>query len=256
MAKNRPLRPGEEPSYGQPAQGGNTRKKRRNRNQGGGNPGGGGGGGGGGKGGADDGLTPGTTTQFAVQDPAAWMRNAMGQANFAPNDATAYGRFLNEAIVTPFVSGWNEWVATHPTDVENDFWDYAQSTGMGLPPGYTGGVGPPAQNPAGGPPPLMRPIGGAPGGNAFASGNAPAPALMDFQQFQQMGGGANPQPLQKRLGASPPTRPPLAIGPAPAMDWNQFNAYMQNEIDKYTPQQQGRYDPGKRAGSIRWNTFS
>lgn len=187
-------------------------------------------------------TTPGTTTAYAVQDPAAWMRSNMAAAGLSGvNDATNYGRFLNDAIVQPFVAGWDEWKASHPTSTQ-DFWDYARGSGMGLPDAVTGG-----------PPP-------APG--------AEAPQPMGFNAFVQQETGKGKQQLgrhgRRRLhnaydayvtdfqAPKQPT-PPSAVAPAGFKD---FNTWLQDRIDSYTPQQQGRFDAGKRPGSIRVNLFA
>ena len=239
-------RPGEDPvTTTDPAKRERDRQRRnRNRNRGGGNglapaPVTGGG--------VSPGVTPGTTTAFAIQDPAAWARSNMVAAGYgAVNAATPYGEFLQTAVVQPFVSGWQEWKASHPTTSDQDFWNYARGTGQGLPDAVTGG--PPA----------------APGG-------APAPEVMGFNAFTNQQTGKGPGQFNKgrrnRLRTQydayvaaqqpaptgPPQADPATLAP---QDWAAYRAYMQNEIDKYTPQQQGRYDQGKRPGSIRTNLFS
>jgi hypothetical protein len=265
MAGNRPLRPGEQPTYGAPARpgsgqnrgnsGGGTRKKKKRGDSGLSEDDGGG----------SDGLSNEPTTAFAVQDPAAYLRGQMEQAGYAPNAATDYGRFLNDAIVNPFVSGWDEWKANNGATSDQDFFNFVGNRGMGLNPGQ----------------------GAAPATNAFGGGSgvqinqegAIAPPPMSFddyvrqqtgqgvnqlnpnrrqrlrEQFQASGGGA-PGVQINQQGNIPPT--PAAFTPAAPSPQNllDFNAWLTNEVDKYTPMQQGRYDAGKRPGSIRYNLFS
>lgn len=238
-------RPGEDPAPTDPAKRERDRQRNRNRNRNRGRGNGLAGGTGATGGGATSpGTTPGTTTAFAIQDPGAWARSNMVAAGMsAVNSATPYGEFLNSAVVQPFVSGWQEWKASHPTTSDQDFWNYARGTGQGLPDAVTGG--PPA----------------APG--------AAAPEVMGFNAFTQQETGKGPKQFNKHrrnrlrgqydtyVAGQQPTGTPQAVPStlAPA-DWAAYQAYMQNEIDKYTPQQQGRYDQGKRPGSIRTNLFS
>ncbi len=240
-------RPGEDPAT-DPAKKERDRQRNRNRNKnrnkGNGQAGGTGAAGGGG--GTSPGVTPGTTTAFAIQDPGAWARANMGAAGLgAVNDATPYGEFLNSAVVQPFVSGWQEWKASHPTTSDQDFWNYAKGTGQGLPDAVTGG--PPADP------------------------NAAAPEVMGFNAFTRQETGKGPKQFNKgrrnRLhnrydtyvaGQQPattgtPQAVPSTLAP---QDWAAYRASLQNTIDSYTPFQQGRADQGKRPGSIRVNNFS
>ncbi len=38
-------------------------------------------------------------------------------------------------------------------------------------------------------------------------------------------------------------------------DWQEFQQQILGQINRYSPQQLGTYDPGKQAGSVRWNLF-
>ncbi len=234
-------RPGEDPVFKPP------KTQNRGNNRGGSKPkrkpSGPGAGPGGGGGGVSPPTTPGTTTAFAVQDPAAWMRANMVAAGMPVNDATAYGRFQQDAIVSPFVAGWQEWKATNPAANDQDFWDYAQGTGMGLPETITGG--PPAE-----------------------PGAATSPMAFNAFVRDQTGKGKGQlgknrrQRLKTAYGtyvdefAAPAANPQTQPGTLSPQQWQQFQAYAQNTRDKYTLQQQGRFDQGKQPGSIRINLFN
>lgn len=235
-------RPGEDPAT-DPAKKERDRQRNRNRNRGKGN---------GAAAPAATGATgttattPGVTTAFAIQDPGAWARANMAAAGFgAVNAATPYGEFLGQAVVQPFVSGWQEWKASHPTTSDQDFWNYAKGTGQGLPDAVTGG--PPADP------------------------NAPAPEVMGFNAFvkQETGKGKKNlnQHRRNRMRGQYDTyvteqqpaatgTPQVVPGTLAPQEWANYRASLQNTIDAYTPFQQGRYDQGKRPGSIRTNLFS
>ena len=168
----------------------------------------------------------------------------MVAAGMPVNDATAYGRFQQDAIVSPFVSGWQEWKASHPTTSDQDFWNYARGTGMGLPEPVTGG--PPADGTAGTDPMAFNAFvkqETGKGKNQLNKGRKERLRTRydDYLANQQTVTNPNPQVV------------PGTLSPE---QWTAFNAWAQNERDKYTLQQQGRFDAGKQPGSIRLNLFS
>lgn len=232
-------RPGEDPVVAPPARERDRQRNRGNtRNRGGGS---------GLSQSAGNGVspptTPGTTTAFAIQDPAAWARSNIAAAGFgAVNDPTEYGAFLQSAVVQPFVAGWQQWQATHPSVTDQNFWDYAKGTNSGLPDAVTGG--PPA----------------APGST---------PEVMSFNAFSQQQTGKNKNQLGKHrrnrihsaydeyVAGQQPTGTPQAVPSTLSPEqWAAYRATLQNTIDAFTPQQQGRFDSAKRPGSIRTNLFS
>lgn len=211
---------------------------------------------------ANDATTDqGTTTAFAIQDPAAWLRAAMMQAGYLPSGTRNVDRFVNEAVVTPFVAGWNEWKAAHPTTSDQDFWNYVASRNMGLPQDYAGGE--PAST---GDSDVQTE--NAFGGASTATSGQPSPAEtpLNFQQWLKQEKGINRKQRKglnkgrrKRLrtqyadfvGGTDDTTPTLG-----EMDFSRFQTWLQGQMDRYTPQQQGVYDAGKRPSSTRYNYFT